>query len=365
MSKVFASRLLRNFAAVTLACSVGLLGRSPQGPPAQAEKPPQLPYLVRNVNLLNAATADVMGGVFSRPERGGPFPAVLLIPGSGPQDRDETIAAHKPFLILGDYLTRRGIAVLRLDRRGVGTSTGDFDKATTQDFASDAEAAVRYLMSKPDVDAKHIGLIGHGEGALIAPIVAEKIPQISFVVLLAAPAIPGEQLLLTQRERAESAAHMPQAQITQDKRIATMLFDMVREGKKERDLKHALEKEDKSSNQSADAWMNEIPRLEAPWLHFFLSYDPAPALEKLKCPVLALAGEKDMDVLPDQNVPALKAALARGGNPDVTVEVLPGLNYYFQAAETGLPMEYPVLPESISPIALNAIGTWITKHTPQ
>ncbi len=331
-----------------------------QSPPSQ--QPSQPASLEKDVSFMNTEGRVVLGGAFTRPQQGGPFPAVLLIPGSGPQDRDETLAAHKPFRVLAAYLTRRGVAVLRMDRRGIGTSTGDFAKATTQDFTSDAEAAVRYLMQRPDVDPKRVGLIGHGEGAIIAPMVADKVPQVAFMVLLAAPALPGEQVLLTQRERAEQAAHVPQAQIALDQKVATMLYDMVREGKKEHDLERALSKQEGLKGELADLWANEVPHLESPWLRFFLNYDPAPALEKVKCPVLALEGEKDMDVSPDQNVPALKAALQRGGNPDVTVEVLPGLNYHFQTAESGLPMEYPALPEAISPVALETIGAWIGKH---
>lgn len=334
---------------LALAC---LYGFAPERP---------APYIERNISYMNPAGRVVLGGTFTRPLRGGPLPAVLLIPGSGPHDRDETIAGHKPFRVLAEYLTGRGIAVLRMDDRGVGVSTGDFAKATTQDLASDTEAGLRYLLTRPDVDPKRVGLIGHGEGAIIAPMVALKLPQVAFLVLLAAPAVPGEQVLLAQREHAEQAAHMPPAQIAEDQKIATMLFDMVREGKSRHDLKRALSK--LPDSEVADLWSNQLTRLEAPWLHFFLSYDPEPALEKIKCPVLALEGEKDMDVVPGQNVPALKAALARGGNQNATVEVLPGLNYLFQTADTGLPLEYPALPETMSPAALEAIGAWITKHT--
>lgn len=334
-----------------------------QSPAATPEPNNLTPFLEKEISYMNAADRVLLGGVFTRPMTGGPFPAVLLIPGSGRQDRDETVAAHRPFSVLAAYLTRHGIAVLRVDRRGVGTSTGDFSKATTENFASDAEAGVRYLMTRPDVDPKRIGLLGHGEGGIIAPITADKLPQVAFLVLLAAPALPGELVLLTQRERAERAAHVPEAQINLDKKVAAMLYGMVREGKKEHDLERALSKQEGLKGELADLWANQLPNLDSPWLRFFLSYDPAPALEKLKCPVLALQGEKDMDVSPDQNVPALKAALARGGNPDATVEVLPGLNYYLQTAETGLPMEYPAIPETISPIALETINTWITKHT--
>jgi pimeloyl-ACP methyl ester carboxylesterase len=337
-------------------------GMQSQSPRPNEPRPP-FPYMERSVSYPNTAAHIVLTGSFTRPQTGGPFPAVLLIPGSGRQDRNETVADHRPFLVLADNLTRHGIAVLRVDRRGIGNSTGDFAKATTQDLASDAEAGVRYLMARPDVDPKRVGLIGHGEGAMIAPLVADSVPQISFLVLLAAPAVPGEQLLIAQRERAERAAHVPEAQIALDKKIATMLYDMVRDGKKERDLTRALSREEDAKGELASLWANQVSHLQTPWLRFFLSYDPAPALEKVKCPVLALEGEKDMDVAPDQNVPALKAAFTRGGNADATVEVLPGLNYFFQTAETGLPMEYPSIAETMSPLALNTITTWIASHT--
>ncbi len=361
MSTMRAAKSLLIAFALALACCLLPAAARAQVPREKASQP--LPYLERNVSYINQDARVVLGGVFTRPIQGGPFPAVLLIPGSGPQDRDETVAGHKPFLVLAAYMTRCGIAVLRVDDRGTGTSTGDFSKATTRDLASDAEAGVRYLLGRPDVDPKHVGLIGHGEGAIIAPMLAVKMPEVAFVVLLAAPAVPGEQILLAQREHAEQAAHLPATQITQDQKIAAMLFDMVRQGKTERDLNRALSKEDQAQPEIVAQWKNQIPRLEAPWLRFFLSYDPAPALAKVKCPVLALEGEKDMDVIPGQNVPAIKTAFAHGGNQDATVEVLPGLNYLFQTADTGLPMEYPIIRETISPVALRAIGTWVTKHT--
>lgn len=349
--------LFARFSGMLLALACFCNHLSPAQPGERTEPGP---YLAKSVSYINPG-GPVLGGIFTRPVNGGPFPAVLLVPGSGPQDRDETIANHKPFLVLADYLTRRGIAVLRVDRRGVGVSAGNFSTATTEDFISDAAAGVRYLMSRPDVDPKRVGLIGHGEGAMIAPAVAVKIPETAFLVLLAPPALPGEQVLLTQRERAERAAHVPESQIALDKKVATMLYTMAAEGKKQRDLERALFKQGLQT-ELADLWANQLPRLETPWLRSFLAYDPTSALEKVKCPVLALEGDKDMDVSPDQNLPALKAALARSGNPDVTVTLLPGLNYLLQNAATGLPMEYAEISESISHTALGTISHWIGKH---
>ena len=333
--------------------------------PARPQEPsPPFPYISQDVRYPNPATQYVsLAATFTKPKEGGPFPAVLLISGAGPQDRDETTAGHKPFLVLADYLTRRGIAVLRVDDRGTAQSTGYFQPATTQDFASDAEAGVQYLMSRPDVDQKHIGLIGHGEGAIVAPMVAVKMPQVAFIVLLAGTAVPGEQVLLAQTERAEKVAGLSGDQIRADKRIGALLYKMVREGKTETELRQALERLNEDDQPFAAHWEAQVPRLEAPWLRFFLSYDPAPTLEKVKCPVLALEGEKDLQVVPQQNVPAMKAALARGGNRDSEVDLMPGLNYMFQKSKTGLASEYGNTQETISPAVLVKIGDWIAKHT--
>ncbi len=330
---------------------------------AQEPKPP-FPYAEEEVSYPNPAAPDVtLAGTLTKPSTGGPFPAVLLIGSAGPQDRDETTAGHKPFLVLSDYLTRRGIAVLRVDDRGTGKSTGNFEQSTTQDFASDTEAGVRFLMTRAEVDQKHIGLIGHGEGGIIAPMVAVRVPQISFLVLLAATAIPGEQVLLGQRERAEKAAQLPEEQINADKKIGSLLYRLVREGKSETELRQALFHLPSDYEPFVAPWQKQLHRLEAPWLRFFLSYDPAPTLAKVRCPVLALDGEKDLQVVPEQNIRAIKAALKVGGNRDVTAEVLPGLNYLLQPAKTGFGWEYATIPETISPVALNTIAAWIAKHT--
>lgn len=335
-----------------------------QQPPRPQEPKRPFPYLEQNVYYSNPDAPDVeLAATFTRPKEGGPFPTVLLLTGAGPQDRDETMWGHKPFLVLSDYLTRRGIAVLRVDDRGTGKSTGDYNSATTKDFASDAEAGVHYLMSRTDVDQEHIGLIGHGEGAIIAPMVAVRMPQVAFIVLLAGTAVPGEQVLLEQTERGEAAAGIPREQIRADKKIGTLVYKMIREGRTEAELRQVLFALPDNERLYIDHWQAQLHHLEAPWLRFFLSYDPAPALEQVKCPVLALEGEKDTQVVPSQNVPAMKAALARGGNPDAEVDLLPGLNYMFQTANTGLGWEYETIQETISPVVLKKIGDWIAQHT--
>jgi uncharacterized protein len=304
----------------------------------------------------------VLAGTFTKPAARGPFPAVLLISGAGPHDRDETMSGHKPFFVLADFLTRRGIAVLRVDDRGTAQSTGDFDAATTRDFASDAEAGVRYLLSRDDVEAKHIGLIGHGEGAIAAAMVAARMPQVSFVVLLAGTGVPGEDVLLAQTEEAEAAAGMTDEQIEADLAIGRLLYRMVIAGKSEAELRRVLFRLASTYQPFIEHWQRQLPHLETPWLKFFLTYDPASALENITCPVLALDGEKDMEVVAEQNIPEIRAALKRAHNRDVTARILPGLNYLFQTAKTGFGAEYETIPETISPNVLRMIGDWITKR---
>jgi pimeloyl-ACP methyl ester carboxylesterase len=317
-----------------------------------------------SVTYANPDAAGVtLAGTLTKPASGGPFPAILLIAGPGPMDRDETIAGHKPFQVLADYLTRQGLAVLRVDKRGVGKSTGQFEQATTQDFASDAEAGVRYLMTRSDVDSKRIGLLGHGEGGLVAPMVAVKMPQIAFLVLIGAPGVNGEQILLEQTERSEKAAHIPEEQISADKEIGSMLYKMVREGKTPAQLSATLNSLPEDERVFAAHWQPQVQRMNSPWLHWFLSYDPAKVLQQVKCPALAIDGEKDMQLNPERNLNAIKAALARGGNHDVTVHLFPGLNYLLQPAKTGLGWEYETIKETIAPDALNLIGNWIAQHT--
>ncbi len=335
---------------------------------AQTAQPPYRELDVRysNPDLGNADIAATL----TEPESGGPFPAVVLIAGAGKMDRDETIEGQKPFRVLADYLTRRGIAVLRADKRGIHAPLAQFEEVTTKGFATGVEAAVRYLQSRSDIDQKQIGLIGHGEGAIEAVMVANDMPGIAFIVMLEGTGVPGEEVLLEQTERAEKAAgNMSKDQIKVDRRAGKMLYDMAREGKTIQEMRVAFAKfafqvrEDYDEDVSVAHWEQNLNHFQSPWLRFFLSYDPAPDIAKLKCPVLALNGAKDMQVIADQNAPAIKAALARGGNKDATVEILPGLNYLLQPANTGLAFEYASNPVAISPVALQKIGDWVARHT--
>lgn len=342
-------------------CSL-VIGQEKQPARPQEPKPP-FPYSSEDVSYSNPNAAGVeLAGTLTKPNTSSPVPAVLLISGAGPQDRDETIAGHKPFLVLADYLTRRGVAVLRFDDRGTGASTGNFKDATTKDFASDAEAGFHYLMTRPDLDHKHIGLIGHGEGAIEAAMLAASNTQVAFVVLLNGTAVPGQEVLLAQTARAEEAADVPGEQVDADLRLGSGLYRMVEQGRTGEEMERALANVPENYRPFVESWRRQIPRLQSPWLAYFLSYNPATALEKIQCPVLALFGEKDMTIDPEQNASAMKKAFTHGHNRDAKVKVMPGLNYLFQKANTGLATEYASIQETISPTALEAIGEWIPKE---
>lgn len=340
-----------------------------------AQRPQELkgpyPYRQEEVSYLNPVVGIRLGGTLTLPRSTGPFPAVLLITGSGQQDRDETILGHKPFLIIADYLTRRGIAVLRVDDRGIGASTGDFDKSTTADFATDVRAGINFLETRSDIDHKRIGLIGHSEGGMIAPMVAARSSDVAFIVMMAGPGVPGEQLLLDQNALIERAMGTPEKEIAvflqmEKKSFAEILRDRDEARAKVRLTEIAqqaiAELPQKDRAQAKQTLMAQIKKLNSPWMRYFLGIDPAVALRRVHCPVLAINGSLDLQVPPKENLPAIAAALAAGGNQDYTLSEIPRLNHLFQTAGTGAPSEYASIEETISPVALEIIGNWIAAH---
>jgi pimeloyl-ACP methyl ester carboxylesterase len=349
-----------------------------RGPTPELQRPqnPKRPYPYDEEEVLfdNAKAGIRLAGTLTLPRRSGPHPAVLLITGSGPQDRDETIMGHRPFWVIADYLTRLGIAVLRVDDRGVGKSTGKFQGATTVDFAGDARAGVDFLKTRKDIDARQIGLIGHSEGAMIAPMLAAQSDDIAFIVMLAGAGVSGEEILLEQRYLISRAMGVPEDMARKQDAMERFILDTV---KTEKDNAAAARKiRDGIAKMSADMTPDQrnaakavIAQLErqmktltSPWFRAFLTFDPRPVLEKVKVPVLAMSGSLDLQVPPKQNLPVIAAALEARGNPDYEIVKLPGLNHLFQTAKTGLPMEYAKIEETFAPAALEAIGQWIQRH---
>ncbi len=318
------------------------------------------PYREEEVSYDNKLQGDRFAGTLTIPQGKGPFPAVLLITGSGPQDRDETLMGHKPFLVLSDYLTRAGIVVLRVDDRGVGKSTGDFKTATTADFATDVEAGVAFLKTRSEIDHHKIGLIGHSEGAIIAPMVAARTHDVGFIVMMAGSGVPGDQIIVEQTLLISEASGVSKEDAEKQATEERELLAFVVKEKDSATLKEELRV--RLAGKAEEPLLGaQIQTLTSPWFRYFLAYDPAIALRKVRCPVLALSGEKDLQVPPKQNLPAIRKALEDGGNKNFEIDELPGLNHLFQTAKTGAPSEYSTIEETISAVALEKISSWIRK----
>lgn len=326
------------------------------------EPTPPFPYKSKSITFRNTEAGVTLRGTLTRPDTEGPVPGVVLVAGSGPSDRDATIMGHKPFLVLSDALTRRGLAVLRFDERGVGASGGQQEGATSADLAGDVTAAVQALAQERKVDGHNVGIIGHGEGGLIAPMVATMTDQVSFLVLLAAPGLPGRTILadqLDRRIRQQGATGRTRAlQRGTQKRI----FDVLQQDADSATIANRLRKIMIQSRgiSGEETIRQEIERLMDPWLRYFIAYDPRPVLQRLEVPVLALAGAKDQQVDPDAHQSAIAQALDADENPQVTVRTLEGLNHLFQTADTGAPEEYGRIKQTFSPKAIDVIVDWIT-----
>ena len=348
----------------------------------KVDKKPQdpklpVPYSEEEVFFFNQSANVKLAGTLTypklKPNSTQQFPAIVLISGSGPQNRDEELLGHKPFLVLADYFTRKGYAVLRFDDRGTGKSTGDFSLATTADFASDVESAVKFMQHHFVVNPTKIGLMGHSEGGVIAPMVAANPSNsIAFIVLLAGTGIKGDSLLLLQQALIAKAEGMNPALLKENQQLNRDLFQLVNLHTDEKALNHAVEAYFEQhpinaqllaeTGQSLDELQQTLrSQLLNPWMRYFLRLDPQIALKKVTCPVLAINGSKDLQVPAEQNIPAIKAAVESNGNKHVTVEILPNLNHLFQTCKTGSLSEYATLEETFSPDALKVIAKWMNK----
>jgi pimeloyl-ACP methyl ester carboxylesterase len=334
-----------------------------QKKPVVRTQEPKRPYFYysEEVTFENIKDTISLAGTLTLPKKeGGDYPVVILISGSGTQNRDSELLGHKPFLLISDYFTKKGIAVLRFDDRGVALSKGNFKTATTLDFASDVESAIAYLKTRKDINKNKIGLVGHSEGGIIAPIVASKTKDVKFIVLLAGTGISGNQLLLLQQELIAKVSGVPKLEIEKNRIINSKLFEMVIKSNDNKSLKTDL------VNYLTESFINTNPKnnvdekfvsgqvnqLTSPWMQYFIKHNPAIILEKVKCSVLAVNGEKDLQVPPKENLNAIKNALEKGGNNKSTIIEFPNLNHLFQECKTGSPSEYAEIEQTFSPIAL-------------
>lgn len=339
--------------------------RRPQDPQ------PPFPYNEEEVFYVNKDAGVKLAGTLTTPQTQGPFPAVILISGSGAQDRNETLLNHHPFWVIADDLTRRGIAVLRVDDRGVGGSTGSVDQSTSADFAGDVLAGVEFLKERKEINPRQIGLIGHSEGGLIAPMVAVRSKDVAFIVLLAGSGLKGDVVIRKQTELLLKTSGGTDQDVVRQMNLLDQLFAIINQETDSVVIKtkiHELAVKffNELNDEEKQAIGNKAANLEAslqalttPWYRFFMSYDPIPTLKKATCPVLALNGSKDLQVSSKENLAAIEAALKEGGNKDFTVMELPNLNHLFQNCTTGLPSEYGKIEETFAPDVLTMIGDWI------
>ena len=337
--------------------------------PQTPKKP--YPYSDEEVVYKNPAADVSIAGTLTIPQGKGPFPAVLLIAGSGPSDRDEAALGHKPFLVLADHLTRQGIAVLRADKRGIGKTTGTFSSSGVAEFASDARAGVEYLKSRPEVDAKKIGLIGHSEGGGVGPLVAAQTRDVSYLVLLAAPGMSAYDILVLQDGTEAKAGGSTDEQVALIRGFSRRFYSIVLRAKDNAELERetkALYATLTDAEKKAIDWPTLHGTLSLGWAlnpgsRENLKFDICPVLRQVRCPVLALNGGKDCQVPPKENLAGIERELKAGGNKDYTVRELPGLNHLFQTCGTGAGSEYIKIEETMSPLVLQTVSDWIIAQT--
>lgn len=329
--------------------------------PQEPTKP--YPYYSEEVKFKNTKDKIELAGTLTLPEKDGKYPAVILISGSGPQNRNEELLGHKPFLVLSDYLTKKGIAVLRFDDRGTAKSTGDFKSATTFDFATDVEYAIKYLQSRKEINKNKIGLIGHSEGGVIAPIVASKNKEIDFIVLMAGSALRGDKLLLLQKSKIETKMGINKLAVYKSQQIFKGAYDIVLNTKLKKEAlsdslsDYFISKFGKAlAENQKNALINQLTSI---WMVNFIRLDPKVYLEKVSCPVLAINGSKDLQVPSIENLKIIENIFSKKTQVKATIKELENLNHLFQECDTGLPGEYGEIEQTISPTALEEISNWI------
>ncbi|MEJ5994049.1 alpha/beta hydrolase [Pedobacter sp. Du54] len=321
-------------------------------------------YYSEEVAFENKTAGIRLAGTLTLPKKEGVFPAVVLISGSGPQNRDEELFGHQPFLVLADYLTKNGIAVLRYDDRGVAKSGGDFKTATTQDFATDVESALTFLKTRKEINPMKMGLIGHSEGGLIAPIIASTHKDLGFIILMAGPGIPISSLMLLQKEKIERQMGVSEAELAKSQEIFKGAYQLILNATaNDAALKIKLNSyfAEKfglaTANKEIDTITDQITTV---WMFNFLRMNPSNFLKYVNCPILAINGERDLQVPAKENLQAIKLILEKSGNKKLTIKEFPRLNHLFQESETGAVGEYGKIEQTISPEVLSEILNWIS-----
>lgn len=342
----------------------------------QRQQTPQMPYpyYTEDITFENQAANAVLAGTLTLPSKEGKYPVVVFITGSGAQNRNEELMGHQPFLVISDYLTRHGIATLRFDDRGFAKSTGKMQGATSADFSEDVECAVNYLKTRKEIDQNKIGLIGHSEGGIIAPMLASRSKDIDFIVSLAGPGLRGDKLLLMQAEAISLASgisrEMTDKTLEQNKNLFDLVLNSTDDQKLRNEIADHLQKRINNGEISVPEGMSKedyialnMQQIADPWMIAFIRTDPTVFLKETKCAYLAINGENDLQVPFKENLEIISQTLKANGNKDVTTKSFPKMNHLFQTCKTGLPSEYGTIEETISPEVLEYITQWILKQT--
>jgi pimeloyl-ACP methyl ester carboxylesterase len=336
------------------------------------------PYKEEKLIYFNTDKSIKFGATLTLPLSNKSVPVAILITGSGQEDRDESLFGHKLFWVIADHLSRNGIAVLRVDDRGIGETTGDVYSATSADFAKDVLAGIDYLKTRKELNHEKIGLIGHSEGGMIAPLVANQSSDVAFIVSLAGLGIKGSELLKKQLEDSYINQGFDKESISNLNQLTDILIQLNEDHSNIDEIKKAFPAafEKWRSAQSDDLLLKSqlkgegsdkniaalASRMFMPWMRYFIKYDPSTTLTKLKMPVLAMNGEKDVQVSAPENLAGFQKYLTQAGNKDFKIVSFPGLNHMFQTADTGSPAEYVTIEETIAPEALKVMTDWIKER---
>ena len=331
-----------------------------EAPKARPQDPqPPFNYRAEEVTFTNKKEGNTLSGTLTIPEGDGPFPALVLVSGSGQQNRDEELMNHRPFWVIADYLSRRGVAVLRYDDRGMGGSTGEVLNATSLDFSYDAEAAFNFLLNRKEINASQVGILGHSEGGIINFMVAERRPEVAFLVSLAGPAVNGIEVLKEQQAAILRAQGMTEEMVKFSGNANAQMFDIIEASNDRVEADTLLRQLLKGWGYNEELTEQTVGQMASPWMYYFLKYDPTDAIVKTNCPALLLNGSKDLQVLASQNLPAYEKIIAEHGKTNLTLREIPDLNHLFQHCETGSPTEYVEIEETISPEVLEAIVEFV------
>lgn len=337
------------------------LARGEKEAPKARPQDPQMPfnYRVEEVTFTNKKEGNTLAGTLTIPEGDGPFPALVLVSGSGQQNRDEELMNHRPFWVIADYLSRRGVAVLRYDDRGMGGSTGEVLNANSLDFSYDAEAAFDFLRNRKEINASRVGILGHSEGGIINFMVAERRPEVAFLVSLAGPAVNGIEVLKEQQAAILRAQGMTEEMVQFSGNANAQMFDIIEASNDRVEADTLLRQLLKGWGYNEELTEQTVGQMASPWMYYFLKYDPTDAIVKTNCPALLLNGSKDLQVLASQNLPAYEKIIAEHGKTNLTLREMPDLNHLFQHCETGSPTEYVEIEETISPEVLETIVEFV------